>query len=68
MSLRNVTPLVLEDERERAMLREDLANLGCMGLLDRLWNLKNKEFIQQFVMIWEQKAEQSNIFDGTVHD
>ena len=66
VSLRNVTPLVLEDERERAMLREDLINLGCVGFLDRLWNLKNKEFIQQFVMIREQKAERSNIFDGTV--
>ena len=53
VSLRNVTPLVPEDERERAMLREDLVNLGCVGVLDRPWNLKNEEFIQQFVMIRE---------------
>ena len=68
MSLRNVTPLVSENEQERAMLREDLVRLGCMGLLDRPWNLKNEEFAQQFVMIREQKAERSNIFDGTVRD
>ena len=50
------------------MLREDLEGLGCMGLLDRPWNLKNEEFVQQFVMIQEQKAERCNIFDGTVRD
>ena len=68
MSLRNVTPLVPEDEQERTMLREDLIKLGCVGLLDRSWNLKNEEFDQQFVMIREQKAERSNIFDETVRD
>ena len=68
VSLRNVTPLVPENEQERAMLREDLVGLGCVGLLDRPWNLKNEEFIQQFVMIREQKAKRSNIFDGTVCD
>ena len=68
VSLKNVTPLVPEDEREQAMLREDLVNLGCVGLLDRPWNMKKKEFIQQFVMIRKQKAEWSNIFDGTVRD
>ena len=63
VSLRNVPPLVPEDERERAMLKKDLINLGCVGLLDQLWNLMKEEFIQQFVMIREQKAERSNIFD-----
>ena len=68
VSLRNVTPLVPENEQERAMLRDDLLGLGCVGLLDRPWNLKSKEFVQQFVMIREQKAKRCNIFDGTVRD
>ena len=46
MSLRNVTPIVPEDERERIMLKDDLHGLGCVGLLERPWNLKNEEFIQ----------------------
>ena len=50
------------------MLKQDLEGLGCMGLLDRPWNLKNEEFVQQFVMIREQKAERYNIFDGTMRD
>ena len=68
MSLRNVTPLVPENEQERAMLRDDLVGLECAGLLERPWNLKNEDFVQQFMMIWEEKAERSNIFDGTIRD
>ena len=50
------------------MLREDLVGLRCVGLLDRPWNLKNEEFVQQFVMIREQRAERCNIIDGTVRN
>ena len=68
MSLRNVTPIVPENEEEQAMLKDDLLGIGCRGLLERPWNLKNKEFVKEFVMIWEQKAERSNIFDSTLRD
>ena len=68
VSLRNVTPVIPEDEGERAILKSDLQNIGCAGLLERPWNLKNEEFIQQFVMIREQKMERSNIFDTTIRD
>ena len=51
MSLRNVTPIVPENEEERAMLKDDLIGLGCAGLLERPWNLKIEEFVQEFVMI-----------------
>ena len=68
VSLRNVTPIVPKDERERTMLKDDLHGLGCAGLLEQPWNLKNEEFIQQFLMIWEQKLERSNIFDTTIRD
>ena len=68
VSLRNVTPVVPEDERERAMLKNDLYGIGCTGLLEQPWNLKNEEFMQQFVLIREQKLERNNIFDGTIRD
>ena len=50
------------------MLKDDLIGLGCGGLLERPWNLKNEEFVQQFMMIREKKAERSNIFNGTMRD
>ena len=68
MSLRNVTPIVPKNEEEQAMLKDDLHGIGCAGLLERPWNLKNEEFVQEFVMIQEWKAERSNIFDGTMRD
>ena len=46
VSLRNVTPVVPDGEQERAMLKDDLYRIGCAELLERLWNLKNEEFIQ----------------------
>ena len=68
VSLRNVTPVIPRNEGEHAMLKDDLHNLGCAGLLEQPWNLKNEEFIQQFVMIREHKLERSNIFDTTIRD
>ena len=50
------------------MLKSDLEDLGCTGLLERPWNLKNEEFIQQFMLIWEGKLERSNMFDTTIRD
>ena len=50
------------------MLKSDLKDLGCTGLLERPWDLKNEEFIQQFVLIREHKIEHSNIFDTTIRD
>ena len=46
VSLRNVTLVVPEDERKRAMLKDDLYGIGCAGLLERPWNLKNEEFVE----------------------
>ena len=68
VSLRNVTRVIPGDEREHAMLKSDLYGIGCAGLLERPWNLKNEEFMQQFVLICEQKMERSNIFDTTIRD
>ena len=68
VSLRNVTPVVPGNNEEQAMLKEDLSSLGCAGLMERPWNLKNEEFIQQFVLIREGKLEQNNMFDTTIRD
>ena len=50
------------------MLEQDLYGLGCRGLLRRPWNIKNKDFVREFVMIQEKQAKQSNIFDSTMQD
>ena len=68
ISLWNVMLVVPENEGEREMLKSDLYGIGCVGLLERPWNIKNEEFVQQFVMIREQKIERSNIFDTTIRD
>ena len=68
VSLRNVTPTIPGNELERGMLKSDLADLGCAGLLERPWNLKNEDFVQQFVLIWEGKLERNNMFDTTIQD
>ena len=68
VSLRNVTPVIPVNEGERGMLKSDLEDLGCVGLLERPWNLKNEEFIQQFVLIREGKLERNNMFDTTIRD
>ena len=68
VSLRNVTPVIPANEGEHAMLKSDLDDLGCAGLLEGPWNIKNEEFIQQFVLIREHKMQCSNIFDTTIWD
>ena len=68
MALRNVSPTFPTGEAEREMLRSDLYGIGCAGLLERPWNLKNEDFIRQFVLIREQKMERRNIFDTTIRN
>ena len=68
VSLRNVTPTIPGNELERSMLKSDLEDLGCAGLLERPWNLKSEDFIQQFVLIREGKLECNNMFDTTIRD
>ena len=50
------------------MLKSDLEDLGCAGLLERPWNPKNEDFIQQFMLIREGKLERNNMFDTTIRD
>ena len=46
MALRNVSPAIPIREAEREMLKSDLYGIGCTGLLERPWNLKNEDFIR----------------------
>ena len=66
VSLRNVAPMIPEGEAECAMLKQDFEGMGCVGLLQRAWNIKNEDFVEdfvyEFVMIREKQAERSNIF------
>ena len=66
VSLRNVTPTIPGNEFERGMLKSNLKDLGCAGLLEQPWNLKNEDFIQQIVLIREGKLERNNMFDMTI--
>ena len=68
VSLRNVMPVISVNEGERGMLKSDLEDLGCAGLQERPWNLKNEDFIQQFVLIRDGKLERNNMFDTTIWD
>ena len=61
VSLRNVTPTIPGNEFEHGMLKSDLNDLGCAGLLERPWNLKNEDFIQQFVLIRDQHDHPGSI-------
>ena len=61
-------PSIPVNEGERGMLKSDLEDLGCAGLLEQPWNLKNEDFIQQFVLIREDKLERNNMFDTTIRD
>ena len=44
ISLRNVTPAIPGNVFERGMLKSNLKDLGCAGLLERPWNLKERGF------------------------
>ena len=54
MSLRNVAPVISEGEAEHTMLEQDLEEMGCIGFLWWPWNIKNKDFVCEFVMIQEK--------------
>ena len=66
VSLRNLVPVILEGETERAQLEQDLEGMGCVGLLHRSWTIKIEEFMHEFVMIQEKQAERRNIFATTM--
>ena len=45
VSLRSIFPAVSKDEEEKCLLIEDLAQIGCEGLLAQPWSLKKEEMV-----------------------
>ena len=63
ISLRNVTPSILENPIELVELKQDLAQMRYVGLLECPWALKKKGLVCKLV-----QPERPNIFDGTIQD
>ena len=63
ISLRIVTPSILENPIELAELKQDLVQMRCTGLLERPWALKREELVRELV-----QPKRPNIFDGTIRD
>ena len=60
VSLRSICPIVPKDKEEKCLLIEDLARIGCEGLLAQPWSLRNNEMVQEFLQ------ECSNEWEGTI--
>ena len=43
--------MIPEEEVERTILEQDLEGMGCIGLLQWPWTIKNEEFVREFDMI-----------------
>ena len=63
MSLRTVTPSILENPIELAELKEDLRRMRCARLLERPWALKKEELVRKLV-----QPERPNIFNRMIRD
>ena len=63
VSLRTMTPSILENPIALAELKEDLRVIRCAGLLERPWALKREELVRELLL-----PERPNIFDTTVRD
>ena len=61
ISLKSVTPVIPEKDEEKLQLVEDLAKMGCEGLLLEPWALKSKSMVQEF------QGQRSNELEGTFY-
>ena len=60
VSLKAMVPVILETPIERRELEEDLTKIGCIGLLNKSWNIKDKGLVRELV------EGAPNQFDHTV--
>ena len=60
VALKMVSPAVPKGADEKAMLEEDLAQMGCHGLLMWPWCIKYEKVVQ------ELQHKQSNQWAGTI--
>ena len=60
ISLKALVPVVPKIPTVRRELKEDLERIGCAGLLNKPWNVKDKELVRELV------EGAPNQFDHTV--
>ena len=49
VTLRSVIPGLPKDPKEKALLKEDLTQLGCEGFLKKPWSLKDEEMVGELL-------------------
>ena len=49
VSLKAVMPVVLQTPKGRRNLKEDVERIGCTGLLNKPWNLKDEGLVQELI-------------------
>ena len=49
MALKTVVPGVLSSMKDRELLEKDLSQIGCHGLMEKPWNLKQEEMVVELM-------------------
>ena len=49
ISLKALVPIVPKTPTMRRELEEDLERIGCAGLLNKLWNIKDEGLVRELV-------------------
>ena len=60
ISHKTVYPVIPKKDEEKAQLIEDLAKMGCEGLLLEPWEIRSDAMVQEF------QAVRSNEWEGTI--
>ena len=60
ISLKALVPIITKTPIARQELEEDLTRIGCVGLLNKLWNIKDEGMVRELV------EGAPNQFDHTV--
>ena len=58
--LRSVVPAIPKEPGERAYLEEDLTRIGCIGLLNKSWTVKEEKMVRELIV------EAPNQYEGTI--
>ena len=48
--LRSVVPAIPKEPEERAFLEEDLTRIGCIGLLNKPWMVKEEKMVRELIV------------------
>ena len=58
--LRSIIPAILREPGERAYLEEDLTRIGCIGLLNKPWTVKDEKMVRELIV------GAPNQYEGTI--